>query len=260
MRKLLISLLALSGASSFAMANNLLQQFDNQYNLGYGMSATGMQNGAGSHSQANSQFINLEVERLFDAGVWMDVNANMVTSSNNDQPAGSTGAGSKNPLNQNFNLGGMNAKVGYGFSLAHQHLMITPYGLVGRNTNVAASTILANGQQNMANNDFFYTAGVGGRIEYRVTSWFDIYGDQNAAYNWDQSQPNMFYQPQNMTTYTSTLGAKFNIVKNLQLGANAFYTNYQYMAAAPTVGTGTTSSVYQPQSTVGGMITVGLTY
>jgi hypothetical protein len=256
MRKLLVSLLALSGVSAFAASNGSFQQFDNQYNLGYGMSQYGLQNGAGSTAQVTNQFINLEVERLFNDGIWMDVNANMVTSSLTNQPAGTIGAGA-GPLNQSPTLGGLNAKVGYSFQLIKRHLLLTPYALVGRNTNLAASTLVTNEGANITN-DFYYTGGVGGRLEYRINKYIDVYADQLAAYNWDQSGPTLGYQPQNNMMFTSTIGAKFNLYRNFQLGVNGFYNNYQYQAAAPADTTGT--SIYQAQNGLGGMVTVGLTY
>ncbi len=267
MRKVLVCLLATSSVSVFATDNSAFQAFDDQYNLGYGMSQTTVTGAAGTpNAEVTNQFINLDVERLFDAGVWMDVQANMVTNSTTNQSQGvgsgaSAISGGQTPLNQGFNLGGLNAKVGYAFTLADQHLQITPYALGGRNTNLSYSTMIANGQQNLTN-DYFWTAGIGGRIEYRINGAILVYADQNGVYNWDQSGPNNGIEPQNNIAYTSTLGAKFNIVKNLQLGVNGFYTGYSSQATIPTLttGVGSSSQVYYPQSTFGGLVTVGLTY
>lgn len=268
MRKTLLGLLALSSLSAFAYDETPFQQFDNQYNVGYSLTNVLLSNGASYQTMQQNQFVNLEVERLFNAGVWMDVGASFLVQTNSlGNKATGTGQGLQ-PLTQDPALAGLNAKVGWAFPVVKNHLLITPYVLAGRNTNLAMSTLTANNTQNITN-DFFYTGGVGARLEYRVNNWLDLYADQNATYNWDQSQPIGGIMPQNNMVYTSTLGAKFNVVKNLQLGINSFYNNYQYMATAPATGatnggfstvTGLPYSIYQPQYQLGGMVTVGLTY
>ena len=276
MRKILVSLLSVSSASAFAVNNGAFQQFDNEYNVGYGASQMTLQNGAGNQTLQQNQFITLEVERLFDMGIWMDVNANLVLSQNSlGNQATGTGNGQSGiagqpgmPASQDPNFGGVNAKVGYAFPVLSQHLQVTPYALVGRNTNLAMSSIVANGYNNVTS-DYYYTGGVGGRLEYRINQYILVYGDQLISYNWDQSAPTAGIQPQNVMNYVSTVGAKFNVVKNLQLGVNGFYNNYQQMSAAPSptpsINGGSTSNgqlttIYQPQASMGGLVTVGLTY
>ena len=275
MRKILLATLVIGSASAFALDNQKFQEFDRQMSLGYGTYQMTLQNGAGNQTLQQSQFLNLEVERLFDVGVWADVNAtlNLATNSLGNKAIG-TGQGNSGiagvpgmPASQDPNLGGVNLKVGYAFPLLCQHLQLTPYALLGRSTNLAMSAIVGNGYSNVTN-DYFYNGGIGGRVEYRINKTFDVYFDQNMVYNWDQSGPTAGMMPQNVMTFTSTLGAKFNIVKNLQLGANVFYNNYQPMAATPPIttslnggGSGVNQvSVYQPQYNYGGMISVGLTY
>ena len=276
MRKILVGLLSVSGASAFAVNNGAFQQFDDQYNIGYGASQMSLQNGAGNQTLQQNQFITLEVERLFDMGVWMDVGANLVLSQNSlGNQATGTGNGQSGvpgqpgmPASQDPNFGGVNAKVGYAFAILPQHLQVTPYALAGRNTNLAMSSIVSNGYNNVTS-DYYYTGGVGARIEYRINPYILVYADQNAAYNWDQSAPTAGVQPQNTMNYVSTLGAKFNVVKNLQLGLSGFYNNYQQMASAPYPtpsnnggqgSNGQLTTIYQPQSSMGGLVTVGLTY
>jgi hypothetical protein len=137
--------------------------------------------------------------------------------------------------------------------------LLTPYGLLGRNTNLAASTLTSNNNSNVAN-DFYYTLGIGGRLEYRMDDTIDFYLDQLFAYNWDQSGPLNGIMPQNNQIYTTTLGAKFNVYKQLQLGISGFYSIYQPMASLPTDSTGV--GVYAPCNcgSYGGTISVGLTY
>jgi len=266
MRKILLGALITTGASAFALNNSAFQEFDNQYNAGYSLTQYTLSNGAGNQMLQQNQAMNLEVERLFDAGVWLNVNANLVTATNSlGNQANGTGMGNNQmPLTQVPNLGGVNAKVGYAFPLITNHLQLTPYALAGRNTNATMSTVIANGYSNISN-DYFYTGGIGARLEYRINKYIYLYADQAVAYNWDQSAPQGGLMPQNMMAYTSTLGAKFNVVKNLQLGVNGFYNNFQYMAAAPyqsgtIMGGNNNVSAYQPQYNIGGMVTVGLTY
>ncbi|MFN8770430.1 MAG: hypothetical protein ACK5Z5_02105 [Neisseriaceae bacterium] len=264
MRRRLLRILLICGILGInqnVFANNdytSFQEFDRQFNLNFGISQTTLKNGVGDMAGVSQQSYGIDVERLFNNGVWFDISGNIVTSSLNNQVNG-IGYGSS-AFNQMWNLGGLNAKVGYGFGLIDEHLLLTPYALVGRNTNLAASTLLYNNNKNVTN-DFFYTAGIGGRVEYRINSTVDLYLDQLIAYNWDQSGPINGVMPQNNQVYTTTLGTKFNVYKQLQLGLSAFYTIYQNMAALPT-DPNTKVGVYYPgnEGSFGGTISIGLTY
>jgi hypothetical protein len=253
-------------SSGYAVASDRagFQQFDNQYNIGYGYNQVTVQNGSTNQAQVDSQALSLEVERLFDVGVWMDVVANMNIQSSTNQAVGLGGKGASGgqpALTQNPNFVSGNAKVGYSFEVACNYLQIIPYLTIGRNSNLMQSTVSNNGGANQAQ-DYFIAAGVGGRLEYRINRAIDIYVDQLMSYNWDQSNPTAGgVQPQNFIFWTSTVGAKFNIVKNLQLGINGFYTNYQLQSNSPvdTLASGG-ATIYQPSYALGGMIDVGLTY
>ena len=231
---------------------SLFQQFNNEFNLNFGMSGATLQNSTGS--QANTTY-GLEVERLFNNGVWFDINANIVVSSFTNQ---SNGIGSGTSIvNQNPNLGGINLKTGDAFDIVSDHLLLTPYGLVGRNTNVAASTLYYNNNSNITN-DFYYTLGIGGRLDYLINKKVDLYLDQLVGYNWDQSAPLNGVMPQNNMVYLTTIGVKYNVYKQLQIGLNGFFNFYNNMASIPqdTIG----ASVYVPVNSYGGAITLGLTY
>jgi hypothetical protein len=266
--KVLLGLLSLTSASAFAVENAAFQRLDTQVSLGYAFSQMSLANGAQNQTLQQSQTISLDAERLFDVGVWVDINAYIVSSTNSlGNSAIGTGQGPVQPATQDPFLGGVNAKVGYAFPLINQTIQLTPYLLLGRNTNLAMSTILANNYSNVTN-DYFYSGGLGGRLEYLVLPMLDLYLDQSIVYNWDQSAPLNGVQPQNNMVYTTTLGIKYNVSKFL-LGANVFYNNYQAMAAAPmstqlsggnVINNGDQVSVYQPQNNFGGMITVGMTY
>lgn len=262
MRKILACALASCLTSAFATVNssannnseyNAFQQYDNEYNIGYGVTSGNLTNGSNG-AVNNTQFMNLEVEHLFNMGVWFDVNASLLTyySQQADPAAGTVGqtTGSQ-PI-----FGGIDASVGYAFPLIEDTLMITPYGTVGRNTNLSSYTLVNQPTQTNLTEDYFWTVGAGARVEYRINSVFDLYLDQNAVYNASQA-PTINGVPNNSNyQYTSTLGAKFNLYRNFQLGAKAFYTG-NYFPQSLTSATGT---VYTPQSSVGGLVSVGLTY
>jgi hypothetical protein len=233
------------------------QQFNRQFNLNFGSRFTSLKNGAGEVAGVTTQTYGLNVERLFDNGVWFDVDGNIASSSLTNQTNG-VGSG-QSAFNQDPNLGGLNAKVGYSFIGVADHLLLTPYGLLGRNTNLSASTLVNNNNSNISNN-FYYTAGLGGRLQYLVNDTFSFYLDQLVGYNWDQSGPVNGIMPQNNMVYTTTLGGKFNVYKQLQIGLNGFYSFYQNMASLPQDTTGT--SVYSPCNcgSYGGTISVGMTY
>lgn len=85
MRKLFLSALIFSAggvvyAADVNIASNTaesseysaFQKFDRQYSFGYAVTSGNLTNGS-SGAVNNTQYVNLEVERLFNIGVWMDV-------------------------------------------------------------------------------------------------------------------------------------------------------------------------------------------
>ena len=200
-------------------------------------------------SQTN--VINFEAERLLNNGIWIDINANMAFGAG---PAGLSPYSIANDY-------GINGKVGYAFPMLNQHLQIIPYALIGlNNTASAGGGLIALTANPQIANSFVYTGGIGGRLEYRINRAVLLYADQLVGYNWDQSGPQFGIMPQNNMLYTSTLGAKFNIVKNLQIGVRGYYNNYQPMAGNMIVTPIATSFAPQTQNSFGGLVSVGLTY
>jgi len=273
MRKILVSILAVTGGSSaFAAAVDYsqFQAFDNQVSIGYGMqnnTATGIGGGSNVTSSNNSVYLN--AERLLNSGIWIDLSGNMAFGSGQNNSNGNISQsnyvnGNASAVPSNY---GFNGKVGYAFPMANQHLMLTPYVTGGLNNNGMVvynafgnpnnGTPQQTGSSFNTSNQFYYTGGVGARLEYRINNGILVYGDQSAAYNWDQSGPQAGISPQDMTTYTSTVGAKFNIVKDFQLGVAGFYENYQPQTSS---GNPTGTAVSQAQSSIGGLVTVGMTY
>lgn len=237
------------------------QQFENQYNIGYGASQGGLINGKQQTSGYNQQMFNLEVERLFNDSIWLDGNFNMVTgySQENLGPLNG-GNGSGEAFGQNPFMYGFNLKGGYAFQLVTNSLQIIPYAMFGRDSNLATSTVNANGSNNMTT-DYFYSGGFGARLNYRINDTFMLYADQLYQYNWDNSgaiktvQTDLYGKSYAATNYelTSTIGAKFNIWENLQLGVNGFYTYFQPQSNI-------SGLMYTPNNIIGAMATIGLTY
>jgi len=254
-----------------AEGNTQFQKFENQYNIGYGYSQGTLINGAHNQATYSNQSLNLELERLFDKGIWFDINFNMLTAYSQPDLGRLNGGSSSIPDPRTrsgaafgqypfyFSLTG---KVGYAFNLVDNTLQFIPYGMFGRNTNWATSTIVANGGENITQ-DFFWTGGAGARLVYRLNDVVLLYADQIAAYNWDnsgaiksiQTDPALYGKSYAATnyTFTSLIGARFNIYKNLQLGANAFWNDFQPQSNI-------SGLMYTPTNTFGGEVSVGLTY
>lgn len=275
MRKLCI-LLGLSSLSNFVFAVNsaestvvsseyqAFQQFDNQLNIGYGATYGNLTNFYGQNANYGTTMVNIGIERLFDIGIWGKIDASLMTgysNFNSSNPNALTG-----PLGQDPSVGNINLKIGYAFPLIKNSLLLTPYGLIGRNTNLTSNSLnnnqgSANGVNILTTNvtaDYFLTTGFGGRLEYRINNVFDLYFDQNALYNSDRSGPNSQYTSATNYQLVSTVGAKFNVWKNLQLGLQGFYTYTQLSGAINTSAT-QPYQLYQ-QNQVGGLASIGITY
>lgn len=250
MRKILLSLLAISATSAFALTNNTdFQAFDNEANVGFGMSWANVKVGDGA-SLSGTPFsgvqqaglVNLEAEHLFNNAIWVDVNSGM----NFMQGSGLA----------NSSEYGINGKVGYAFTF-NNHLQVTPYFTAGMNNNGMGILTAAGGANDGASataNQMFITSGLGARIEYRINNTILVYADQNMVYNADTNGYGGAALAQNNWQETSMLGAKFNLVDNFQLGVKGFYNNYQYKTD------GAANNALQSVDGFGTMVTLGLTY
>lgn len=268
MRKslLLVSLLTSSASAFAASSYTEFQKFDNQFNLGYGITSGKVSNAGGQKTAGtDTQFISLEIERLFDVGVWLRANASYVSyygQSQVDLPGGKGNTTGSQP-----NFGGININVGYAFPLIANHLLLTPYGLVGKNTNISTYTVAAAGSLTNITQDSFYSFGLGGRLEYRINNYVDVYLDQNAVYNDSHAPVQSGFTGSGNYSFTTALGAKFNVVKYLQLGVQGFFTAYSFPSLtntstgplAPVAGV-IPSNFMVPTTTFGGLVTLGLTY
>jgi len=258
MRKIIFTLLSISAVSAFASQNVLFQEFDNRASIGYGMQQNTSGYGTSRNVPVNSwvystsNILNLEAEHLMDIGIWVDVNANTAFGSGpvNKNPVTGSTVGTYQSSDY-----GINGKVGYAFTMANQHLQIIPYAALGINSmNTVIQYIPSTPGVNA--NSFAYLGGVGGRLEYRINRTILLFADQLVAYNWDQSGPKGGIMPQNMITSTSTLGAKFNLAPNFQLGVQGVYSDYQPLASNST----SAGFMMQPQWSLGGLVSLGITY
>jgi hypothetical protein len=240
------------------MSNNLFQEFDNRASIGYGIQQNTSGYGTSATVPVNSwvystsNVLNFEVEHLMNVGVWIDVNANMAFGAG---PVNANPVTGSNGGTYQSSAYGLNGKVGYAFTMANQHLQITPYAALGINS-MAGSIQYISATPGVAANSFAYLGGAGGRIEYRINHAILLFADQLFAYNWDQSGPIGGVMPQNMITLTSTLGAKFNLAPNFQLGVQGVYSNFQPLASNKT----SAGFMMQPQWSVGGLVSLGITY
>ncbi|MBP7781524.1 MAG: hypothetical protein KA049_01095 [Burkholderiales bacterium] len=261
MRKILI--LSLTSLATYAFAATSInsesssyvafQQFDRQYSFGFGVTSGQLTNGS-NEATNNTQFVNVEVERLFNIGVWMDINAYLLTyySQVADPAVPTLGV----TTGSQAQFGGLNAKVGYAFPLLKDTLMITPYAVLGRNVNLSSYSLAAAPSTANLTQDYFWSVGGGARLEYRLNNVFDFYLDQSAVYNASQAPTTQGLPANNNYAYTTTLGSKFNLYRNFQLGGQLFYTgNYFTQSLVTSSGT-----ALVPQSAIGGMLSVGLTY
>ncbi|MDD3266495.1 MAG: hypothetical protein PHC75_04870 [Burkholderiales bacterium] len=234
------------------------QKFDRQYSLGFGAFSGNLSAAGTSGGNYSATFLNFDVERLFNVGVWMDINAYLYSSyrqsPNVDPAVGMTGQ----LTGADPQFGGVNAKVGYAFPLLKDKILLTPYGQFGRNVNLSSYTLQATPVSNLTS-DYYWTFGAGARLEYRINDVIDIYLDQNMVYNLSQANMTQGLAQANFYNNRTVLGGKFNLYRNFQLGAQAFYNNYSYqenLVSANPVG----AVALAPDNNVGGMISFGLTY
>lgn len=255
--------LVMAAESEPVAANQPFQNFDNQFSIGFGGTYGNLSNAYGQNSNYGTTFIGLAVERLFDIGIWGRVDASLMTGYSNYNSSNANAV--TGPLGQDPSVAGINFKVGYAFIPLPEHLLLTPYVLLGRNTNLTSNSLNnnmssgSNGTTQLNSNvtqDYFWTVGFGGRVEYRIDNIFEIYADQGLLYNSDQSQPNSNYASASNYQLVSTVGAKFNVWENLQLGLQGFYSYNQLSSAT------TSAQQYQlyQQGQIGGLASVGMTY
>ena len=234
--------------------NSVLARLDNSYSIGYGFASSTNSYGGGNLPNIGSgiSFINLEYTHLFDSNVWAKINGSLITSiSQSNQPPGLVN--SRTPTYLGF-PGAATANVGYAFAMPKIDLQLIPYANLGIVGNINSYNIRANPNLSyILSHDLFLQYGIGGRAEYAINRNWEVYFDQLLALMNDRSVMEL----RNFRS-TSTLGTKYNVYDNIQLGINGFYDIIN-----------PNSTIYNPdaginyaakQSTYGGLVTIGVTY
>ncbi len=204
----------------------LYQSVINQMSLGYSFinyNFSGI--GVGS-----AQATNLNVTKLFDMGVYIDLNYSTINKYHQYLTHHPSGSKELDLFGDYPMFQGLNAKVGYAFRVIPGTLYLIPYGHAGYNTNWATYTIFVNAPTNNNNlmQDYFITTGSGLKIDYRINKHVNTYYDFSVLYN--KSQAPQFKYSNSLTNigFNSTLGARFNVYKDFQLGINGFYQPIYY--------------------------------
>lgn len=270
MKKFKILGLLASGliSNAFAAESSVYSNFqaiDNQYNIGYGFNFGSTKDSANQTGSFTGQSLNIEMEKLWDEGVWLDVSANVITAYyQTNNPTSNPYINNGNISGSNANFGGVNAKLGYAVPVASKFL-VTPYVLGGRNTNVSTYALdnIALQQKNIVDS-YFWTGGLGGRMEYLPKPNLDLYFDFAAVYNLSMTpiQAGVFSGNPSYGSFSPTVGFKYNVYKELQLGASAYYAVNFAQDNLDYVGTSgiPSYSYYKATNNYGAAVTLGMTY
>lgn len=260
MKKLFLVILTFTTTKAVAYFNySAFQRFDDQVSLGFNSQHGDLSyQNAAQQSSFSFTAANLEVEKLFSAGVWGDINVGQVETYVEDgMPL--------RPLGSYPYLVTANLKVGYNIPLNEKHFAFTPYFLLGKNSNFSQAVAINNSASTPSDNvgltqNYFYTAGFGLRLEVPMGKYVYMYFDQLLADNLDQTDtvaPNNTVIDTSNWQFTTTLGLKLNVSDVVQFGGNVFYTNYtgynatSYNYLNSNLATGVPVNQYGAQLSVG---------
>jgi hypothetical protein len=208
------------------------QLFDNQFNIGLGVSnGTTALAGIPSWGQGtyNNFYNTIEVEKLFSVGVWFLVDGTLVNqysqSANQSLVVGQKSG--NNITGNNPYFGGVNAKVGYALPF-NEALMITPYGAFGRSTNMSSFALdnLAASEKSLTQS-YYNTLGLGFKLEaIAINQYLNLYLDEYFARNFNQTpiEKTIFSGDPSYCAWTTTVGLKWRVAYNFQIGANYAFT------------------------------------
>lgn len=188
---------------------SVFQQMDNQIGLGYSYVNSNAYNPSNPFNKTtvtNSSNLNLHLEQLFDSNVWLAVDGSFAFSASQNY------SGGYSYDTQSFGFpAGISAKGGYSFNWEDIGLQVIPYATLGRVLNYNGTALADSGFVN----SFYNMYGGGARVEYVFIPGASVYFDQSIAYMQD---PTGNYFNQSSISYTSTLGARYNVTKYFQLG------------------------------------------
>lgn len=241
-------------ASNSTAANSLLSAFDNSYSLGMGWvnSTNSYKGGSAPNISSSMNYLNFNVGHLFENNVWANINAQLVNNiSQTNNPAGRIN--SSVPTYIGF-PGNVTFDVGYGFQAADTGFQVIPYADAGIIMNMNSYNVRSNTSiMNAISQDMYLQYGIGGRAEYAINNFWQIYADQLIAGMDDRSSLGI-----NAWRSTSSLGVKINPVAQLQLGLKGFYDRITPSGD----GYNGASNSYVPaqQNSLGMQIDIGLRY
>ncbi len=250
------------------------QLFDSQFNIGLGASngttsiTGGPQFGPGPHDlgKYNNVYNTLEVEKLFDAGVWFVVDGTLVDSYSQsaNQSLVSGQKSGNNITGNNPYFGGVSAKVGYAFPF-NDSIMVTPYGMIGRSTNMSSFALdnLSAGEKNLTSS-YYNTLGAGFRLEaIAINKYLELYLDEYLGHNFNETpiEPTIFSGDPSYSAWTTTVGLKWRVAYNFQIGANyAFTADYPATPLMNKQDSKAPFYYYTPSTNYAYMLTFGFNY
>jgi opacity protein-like surface antigen len=249
------------------------QLFDSQFNIGLGASqgvtskANWPQWGSEpSDGTYNNIYNTLEIEKLFSVGVWLLIDATLVDSysqsSNQSLVAGQKSG--NNITGNNPYFGGVSAKVGYAFPF-NDSIMVTPYGMVGRSTNMSSFALdnLAASEKNITQS-YYNSLGLGFRLEaIAINKYLELYLDEYLGHNFSETpiETTIFSGDPSYSAWTTTLGLKWRVADNFQVGANYAFSAYHTATYLQNIQNSKAPFYYYtPSTNQAYMVTFGFNY
>ena len=236
-----------SNTSLHNYTNQYLAKFDNSYAIGYGLASANNSYSSGSNSTINSsiQFINIDFSHIFDNNVYTSINGQLITKLTQSNTINSTSSYLA-PTYFGF-PGSATANVGYAVMLQNTNAQVIPYlnaGIVAdiNSYNALQTTSLSY----ILSHDYFLQYGAGARLETAMTRDCQLYFDQLFAELDDQSTLGL-----SGWRSTSSLGTKYRVVDNFEIGVKGFYDIFQPNSS---------QNYAANQTTYGAIFSIGMNY
>lgn len=231
----------------------LTTAFDNSYSLGFGFLNAHNSYSSGSNGtiDSNVNYLNFNVTHEFDNQVWSQINAQLITSINQDNvPAGMVN--SLTPTYIGF-PGNVMLNNGYAFHPVDSFAVI-PYLNLGVLMNMNSYNLRTNDSITSAiSSDMYLQYGAGAKAEYAVNNFWQIYAEQLIANMHDRSSLDI-----NAWRSTTSIGAVINPYSILQIGVKGFYDSIN--PTANTYSPQNNSYVPATQNSLGMQFDIGLRY
>lgn len=235
-----------SNTGNIAAIDDSFRDFDNVYSLGYGYSVS-----HNSNVKTNLNYLELDINHLFDNQVWLNLNGQLATNISQVN-AIDTRYSNYAPTYLTY-PGSATTSLGYAFVLIDDKLQLIPYANAGIVMNINAYTISENQSvSEQLAKDMYFQYGAGGRLEYTLNQDFQVYYDQLFAGLSDRSGLGLGLFKSN-----SVIGINYHVYEPLQVG---FALNYENLSSTGTPSSQVPQPVLLNQSTFGGLISLGLRY